>query len=213
MSQPLRIKRFCLGQWATNCYVIAAESGRCWFVDVGFEPDWMIRYVQEHGFEPQQIVLTHAHVDHIAGLAQVRSHWPEIPILIHPAEKEFLIQPHLNLSIALDEQVVAPEATGTLEHGQTLELDGNTFEVRHTPGHSPGGVVLVQSASGVVLAGDTLFSGSIGRSDFPTSDPEALFNSIRTQLYTLPDETAVLPGHGAKTSIGVEKATNPFVQG
>ena len=212
MPNQLHIKTFCLGDWATNCYVVRTDSGQCWLVDVGFGPDSMIQYVKDEGLEPQQVVLTHAHVDHIAGLSEVRSHWPQIPILIHAAEQRFLTEPLLNLSIALDQPIVAPEATGKLDHGQTLDLDGFPFEVRHTPGHSPGGVSLVQHDHQVVIAGDCLFAGSVGRTDFPTSDPATLIDSIRTQLYTLPDETSVLPGHGPATTIGAEKKNNPFVR-
>lgn len=213
MSHQLHIQPFCLGEWATNCYVVSTDTGHCWFVDAGFSPESMIQYVKDQGLEPQQIVLTHAHVDHIAGLSEVRSHWPELPILIHTAEEKFLTEPLLNLSIALDQPVIAPAATGHLEHGQKLTLDGFSFEIRHTPGHSPGGVSLVQHDRGVVLVGDALFAGSIGRTDFPTSKPEVLFESIRSQLYTLPDETTVLSGHGPPTTIGTEKTNNPFVQG
>jgi len=223
MPDSLHIETFCLGDWMTNCYVVhprieAAGSGRadsqpCWIVDAGFDPDPMIDYIQQHRLQPQQVVLTHAHVDHIAGLHRVCERWPGIPILIHTAERDYPADPALNLSIVLADPLVAPPPTGTLEHGQILKLGDAAFEVRHTPGHSPGGVVLYQPESAVALVGDTLFGGSVGRSDFPTSDQEGLFNSIRTQLYTLPDETRVLPGHGPATTIGQERATNPFVQG
>ena len=211
-DDQLHIETFCLGLWETNCYVVRVGAS-CWIVDAGFEPDAMIGYIEQHNLEPERVVLTHAHVDHIAGLAQVRARWPQIPIVIHIAEAPALLDPALNLSIALDEPVVAPAATGMLEHGQVLELEGVGFEVRHTPGHSPGGVSLYQHEAGVGLAGDALFAGSSGRTDFPGCDHEALLISIRTQLYTLPDETRVLSGHGPETTIGAERRSNPFVQG
>lgn len=213
MSPTLHIDCFCLGPWMTNCYVAYTDTGRCWIVDAGFEPQSMIESIRSRGLEPEKIVLTHAHVDHIAGLHELRHHWPDLPILIHEAERDFLTKPAKNLSLVLDQSVVAPRATGAIQHGQVLELDGVGFEVRHTPGHSPGGVALVQPQAGVAIVGDTLFAGSIGRHDFPTSDYEALVQSIRTQLYTLPDTTRVLPGHGQETTIGAEKASNPFVRG
>lgn len=209
----LHIETFCLGDWMTNCYVVHTDSGRCWIVDAGFGPDPLIEYILEHNLEPQQVVLTHAHVDHIAGLEAIRSRWVDLPILIHRAEQDFLSDPALNLSLVLAQPVVAQEATGFLEHGQVLSLDGIEFEVRHTPGHSPGGVTLYHQAGGVALVGDALFAGSIGRTDFPTSDHGALINSIRTQLYTLPNETRVLPGHGPETTIGQERVGNPYVKG
>ena len=212
----LVVQPFCLGEWMTNCYVVHVDggaSGGCWVVDAGYQPGEMIRYVQERGLTPRRVILTHGHLDHIAGLHDLRAVWPEVPILIHPSETRFLVRPVLNLSALLAEPVKAPEATGALEHGDRLTLDGVTFEVRHTPGHSPGGVSLYEPTHGVVIVGDTLFAESVGRSDFPTSDGPALMESIRTQLMTLPDETRVLPGHGPATTIGHERAHNPFVGG
>ena len=215
MATRLFIKGFSLGDWMTNCYVVhrakPAPGAACWIVDAGFSPDPLIEYVKEHKLAPEQVVLTHAHVDHIAGLHAMRGAWPEIPILIHRAEEEFLIEPALNLSIALDEQFIAPPATRLLEHGDIMKLDGVPFHVRLTPGHSPGGISLYQPDDGVVLVGDALFAGSVGRTDFPTSDPAALMAGIRSQLLSLPDPTRVLPGHGPETTIGQERATNPYL--
>ncbi|MFW6060918.1 MAG: MBL fold metallo-hydrolase [Phycisphaeraceae bacterium] len=212
MSASLHIETFTLGDWMTNCYVVRVASGACWIVDAGFDPAPMLRYIDEHGLSPRQVVLTHAHVDHIAGLDAVRKRWPELPILIHEAEREFLTDVALNLSIVLEQPIIAPDATDTLAHGQMLTLDGIAFEVRHTPGHSPGGITLYQREHGVALAGDALFAGSIGRTDFPTSDHAALMRAIREQLLTLPNETRVLPGHGPETTIGRERVGNPFLQ-
>lgn len=222
MSLQLHIEKFCLGEWMTNCYVVhkaLTQPGGgnaptdCWIVDAGFGPDAMIQYIKDNQLTPRQVLLTHAHVDHIAGVGAVREHWPDVPILIHENERRFLTDPMLNLSVALPEPVTAPEATGTLEHGQRLSLDGIEFEVRYTPGHSPGSVSLYQAEAGIILAGDVLFLDSIGRTDFPNCNHEHLLESIRTQFYTLPDETRVLPGHGPETTIGHERANNPFVQG
>jgi len=211
MSDPLHIETFTLGAWQTNCYVV--QSGRvCWILDAGFEPAPMLGYVAEHGLHVEQVVLTHAHVDHIAGLAEVVAAVGEVPILIHEAEKEFLSDASLNLSLHLAQPVVVPDATAFLTHGDSLTLSGQQFEVCHTPGHSPGGVCLYHAESQTALVGDTLFDGSIGRHDFPTSDFDALQRSIREQLYTLPEATRVLPGHMGPTQIGKEKRTNPFVR-
>lgn len=211
---PLHVETFCLGDWQTNCYVLHTQTGRaCWIIDAGYDPDPIARYIRSHHLQPQHVLLTHAHVDHIAGLHELRSHWPELPILVHEAERDFLTDVALNLSIVLPDPVVAPDATGTLRHGQKLALDGYVFEVRHTPGHSPGGISLYQPDSRIVLVGDALFAGSVGRTDFPTSDPDTLAQSIRTQLYSLPDDTTVFPGHGPTTTIGHERRHNPFVTG
>lgn len=215
----LHIERFCLGEWMTNCYVVhfdqAAGDGPkdCWIVDAGFAPEPMIRYIQDNGLSPKAVVLTHGHVDHIAGVNLVREEWPEVPILIHEAEERFLTKPLLNLSVLMTPTVIAPQATGLLRHGQSIELGGVPFEVRHTPGHSPGGVSLYQPDAGVVFVGDALFAQGVGRTDFLTSDSDALLESIRSQLYNLPDDTHVLPGHGPATTIGRERRGNPFVTG
>ena len=215
MMDSLHIESFCLGEWMTNCYVVytGGPGGACWIVDAGFEPGPLLGFIADKGLRPQQVVLTHAHVDHIAGLAQVREAYPGLPILIHEAELAFPGDPVLNLSAALSEPVIAPEPSGTFSHGDTLTLDGIGFQVRHTPGHSPGGVCLYQKDQGVALVGDTLFAGSIGRHDFPTSDGPTLMRSIHEQLMTLPDDTRVLPGHGPETTIAQERRTNPFLRG
>jgi glyoxylase-like metal-dependent hydrolase (beta-lactamase superfamily II) len=212
MSSALNIEGFALGDWMTNCYVVWPEGGRqCWIVDAGFDPQPLIRLIHERDLEPAMLVLTHAHVDHIAGIDVLRSIWPALPIAIHEAEREFLGSPQLNLSIVLEEPIEAPEATMLLVNGQRLGLGGFEFEVRHTPGHSPGGICLYNAQEKVALVGDTLFRDSIGRYDFPTSDGRLLFGSIRQQLLTLPDETRVLPGHGPETTIGRERRSNPFL--
>ena len=212
MSESLRITGFPLGEWMTNCYLVAGPSGRCWLIDAGFNPRPMLDAVQQDGLTPERIILTHAHVDHIGGLAQVQERYPKLPILIHAAEREFPAEPALNLSIALDAPLVAPEPTQTIEHGQTLTLDGHTFEIRHTPGHSPGGITLYCETQGVALVGDALFACGIGRTDFPTSDHATLIDAIQSQLMSLPNATRVLPGHGPETTIGQERTSNPFLQ-
>ena len=208
----LTIQMFCLGDWMTNCYVVHARGASgCWIIDCGFEPQPMLDYIGAHELRPQQVLLTHAHVDHIAGLETLCAAWPNVPILIHAAEQSALTDPMGNLSAALAEPVVAPRATGTIDAADQVELAGTVFEVRHTPGHSPGGITLYSAAEQVAFVGDVLFAGSIGRYDFPGCSLGRLIKSIRRELMTLPDETRVLPGHGPETTIGRERAENPFI--
>jgi len=209
-QRPLSIQTFCLGQWQTNCYVLSVGRS-CWIVDAGFDPEEMLSEIARRGLDLERVVLTHAHLDHIAGLELVRHHYPEVPIHIHADEQDFLTDTRLNLSAAFVDPVVAPEATDLMRHGNILTLGGFNFEVRHTPGHSPGGISLVQHQLRLALVGDTLFAGSIGRYDFPTSDGPLLMRSIQNQLLTLPDDTRVLPGHGPETTIGQERANNPYL--
>ncbi len=175
----------------------------------------IIPLIQSYAYltlEPLVIVLTHCHIDHIAGLFQARSAFPEVPIWVHSAEEAWLSDPMLNLSALSGMPVTGPDPSRLLRDNETLDLLDEPWEVRHTPGHSPGSVSLVHHASNQVLAGDALFTGSIGRTDFPGCDFDTLANSIRTRLYDLPDETTVYPGHGPSTTIGREKRTNPFVR-
>lgn len=209
-----RIARFALGPFATNCYVLPASDGSkaCWLIDAGFAPEPMIDYVREHGLTPELIVLTHAHLDHIAGLETLREAFPGVPVLLNYREHAWLDDPELNLSNAFGMPMTFAPADRDIRHGDELTLAGESWTVLHTPGHSPGSVSLHNTESGVCFAGDTLFLNSIGRFDFPTSDGEGLFESIRTHLYAMPDETVTLPGHGPETTIGHEKRTNPFVR-
>lgn len=208
-----RVEGFALGPFQTNCYIVTAPgTDECWIVDASFEPAPMIEHIRRSGLRPSKFILTHAHIDHIAGLDDLRRAFPGIPVLIHPEEAAFLEDPQLNLSGAYG----VPYSTGgpdaTLNEGETLSLGSDSWRVLHTPGHSPGGITLWNEAAAEALVGDTLFAGSIGRSDFPTADEAALHRSIREKLYMLPDETVAHPGHGPSTTIGREKRTNPFVR-
>jgi glyoxylase-like metal-dependent hydrolase (beta-lactamase superfamily II) len=217
MDKPtplIRIDRFELGSFATNCFVIGVEgSTDCWLVDVGEQPGRMLDHIRRHELQPRLIVLTHGHADHIAGLPEALSAFPNTPVLIHQHERNFLTDPALNLSLYFGTPLVCPEATRLLQGNETLELVGVPFHVLHTPGHSPGGITLHQPDHHIALVGDTLFAGSIGRYDFPTSDGPTLFRSIHGQLLRLSDDTCVYPGHGPDTTIGREQQSNPYLAG
>ncbi|MCC6320285.1 MAG: MBL fold metallo-hydrolase [Phycisphaerales bacterium] len=207
------IDRFPLGPFETNCFVLRfSGSTDCWFIDAGEEPGEMIGLVRREGLRPVALVLTHAHCDHIAGAFEVVRAFPKLPLMIHEAEREWLDNPMLNLSVMTGVPVTAPSPERLLRDGDELELAGERWRVLHTPGHSPGGITLWHEPSKTAFVGDALFSGSIGRTDFPGSSFDTLARSIRTKLYTLPDETRVLPGHGPETTIGREKRGNPFVR-
>ena len=215
MIQPmncLRVEVFTLGPFATNCYVVWREgSSACWLIDASFGPQEMIASVHDAGLRPELLILTHAHVDHIAGVEEVRAAWPGLPVVIHEAEEQWLADADLNLSGLFGLPVTARPPDRLLTGGQSLELDGLAFQVLHTPGHSPGGISLYQPAEKIIFAGDTLFLDSIGRSDFPNADGALLLRSIVEQLLTLPDDVRVYPGHGPGTTIGRERCENPFL--
>jgi len=216
MSTPvpqLHLERFTLGPYQTNCYLLyGAGEKDCWIVDASFGPGPIAARIKSLGLTPRAIVLTHAHIDHIAGIADLVREFKSLPVWIHEAEREWLGDSELNLSIFSGVPVTAPGPDRLLKHGETLQLAGRDWQVRHTPGHSPGSISLISQAEHVAIVGDALFAGSVGRTDFPGCSMTQLTKSIRTQLFTLPPDTVFHPGHGESGEIGIEMRTNPYVR-
>jgi glyoxylase-like metal-dependent hydrolase (beta-lactamase superfamily II) len=201
--------------YVENGYTVyLREGGPCWIIDPGLPPQarLIIQLVRDKKLEPATIVLTHAHADHIAGIDEIRGTLGPIPVYLAKEEWDALVNPMANLSglfgPGLRTKVTDPK---DLPHGGTIELDGTTWEIRDVSGHSPGGRALYSGDLGVVFVGDALFAGSVGRVDFPHSSGAQLTRNILANLMTLPDETRVLSGHGPETTIGRERATNPFL--
>jgi len=209
----LNVLGFPLGMFETNAYAVVGPDKQCTIVDPGQTPQPLLAFLEANSLQPDAAVLTHGHCDHIAGLWELRAVWPDLPILIHEAESAYLTDPNHNLSAPFGEPFTGPEPTGTLTPGQTIALGGVDFDILHTPGHSPGGVTLHHAAGELAIVGDTLFAGSIGRSDFPHSDPAALTQSLHNVLMLLPDATRILPGHGPATTLARERQTNPYLLG
>lgn len=210
----IHLETFSPGPYATNCSIVHLDAHPgCWIVDAGFEPRKMIQRVRDLNLTPEALILTHAHVDHIAGVRDVVLAFPKLPVFIHEAERDWLADPELNLSIFSGQPVTAPGPDRLLRDNESLVLGPSRWSVLHTPGHSPGSITLSCPDAKIAIVGDALFAGSIGRTDFPGCSFETLAHSIRTKLYSLPDDTKVFPGHGPTTSIGRERKSNPFVQG
>ena len=208
-----RIEAFALGDLATNAYLLHRGPGHpATVIDPGQRPGPLLSRIATLGLTVERVVLTHAHADHIAGLAELRDLHPGCAIEVHAAEASYLQDPEHNLSAWIGMPLVAPAATGHLTPapGSTTRMAGLDWHVLPTPGHSPGGLSFHQPEFGVAIVGDTLFAGGLGRTDFPHSDPAAFAASVRL-LLTLPDATRVLPGHGPETTIGRERVTNPHL--
>ncbi|MFN2566810.1 MAG: MBL fold metallo-hydrolase, partial [Gemmatimonadaceae bacterium] len=207
----VKISRLTVGPFEENCYLVVDEAAeRAALVDPGDEAGRIIRMVRESGAELEAIWLTHAHIDHIGALAAVKRVW-DVPVFLHSADAPLFAAGERQAAFyGLDfEQPDPPEAAfadGDLAHVGMLQ-----FEVAHTPGHAPGLVVL--HGNGVVLAGDLLFAGSIGRTDLPLSSPAAMEESLARVMRELSDDVVVHPGHGPSTTIGRERVTNPFLNG
>jgi hydroxyacylglutathione hydrolase len=198
-----------------NAYLLSlADSGDCIVVDPGLEPDRIVEELRGAGLTPIAILNTHGHSDHIAGNGVMKEEWPGAPLIIGAGDAWKLTDPVGNLSAGFGIELVSPEADQLVAEGDVLDLAGVRWTVLETPGHSGGHVVFVakELSPMVVLGGDVLFAGSIGRSDFPDGDHQTLLESIRTKLFPLPDDAVVLPGHGPPTTIGRERRTNPFLQ-
>ncbi len=203
-----------LSDWQTNSYIIWPDkSDICWIIDAPFQSESIIDAINERNLTPSHLILTHAHIDHIAGAQLIKNTYPDIEIAIHQLEADHLSDPLLNLSAMMGQPITAPQPTQTLTHDDTLTIADLTFQIRHAPGHSPGSIILYQPENNIAITGDVLFAGSIGRTDFPTSaGHDTLIDSIKTQILTLPDSTKILPGHGPSTTVQTEHASNPFLQ-
>ena len=218
MAERTHVMPFVLGEYETNCFVVTSSRGSgagedCWIVDCGFEPKPMLDWIDEQGLHPVAIHLTHAHPDHIAGVDEALARFGPLPLSIHETEQGYCSDPTLNLSAVLGLPLICTRPDHALRDGDELVLAGDRWRVRHAPGHSPGCVIFVHDSAPVAIVGDTLFAGSIGRIDFPGSDPAAMRRSLTNVLMALPDETTIYPGHGPATTIGAERRTNPFITG
>ncbi|MEU6642910.1 MBL fold metallo-hydrolase [Saccharomonospora sp. NPDC046836] len=210
---------FPAGAFQANCYLLASGAGReCVIVDPGEGATERIdEALREHHLTPAAVLATHGHLDHVASAATVADAHG-IPVWIRLEDRPLLSDPLRGLgpqlAAALGPRTLAePRRVSELGEG-TLELAGLRIIVEHTPGHTPGSVVLLLGSTQggqLALTGDTLFAGSIGRTDLPGGDGAAIMRSLRTTLLPLADDTVVLPGHGPNTTIGREKATNPFL--
>ena len=206
---PQSVLRFTFGPFAENTYVIVGRSGRrAIVVDPGIESEPVLDELRARGLSCELIVNTHGHLDHVACNAFFKRE-TGAPLAIHPADLPMLRLVRAQAALYGLDAEDSPMPEIELTEGRPLAFDGWTFEVLHTPGHTPGGVCLRDG--NLMLVGDTLFRGSVGRTDLPGGDWDTLVASIRQKIFRLPDDVRCLPGHEGETTVGHERRTNPFV--
>jgi hydroxyacylglutathione hydrolase len=202
-----------VGPFQENCYIVGDEAtGEGALIDPGDEAARIALAVEQTNLEIGRIIVTHAHIDHVGAVAALVDEYA-CPVLMH-AEAEPALQqlPTQAMMMGLRFGKV-PAVDGHIRDEEVLEIGGVRLESLYTPGHAPGHLAFYVETEGLVFAGDALFAGSVGRTDLPGGSMEVLMRSIEERLLTLPDETRVLPGHGPETTIGEERARNPFLQG
>lgn len=205
----MNIKRFSLGPLGTNCYILY-KGTEALIVDPGGEADKVISFLQEENLTPLSILLTHAHFDHIGAVEDLRTYY-EIDVYLHENEKDWLANPELNRSLFFTGEAFRGKDPDHYLKPGVFQIGTFHFNIIHTPGHSPGSVSFIFEDEQLIISGDVLFQHGIGRTDLPGGSFSQLEDSLRQELYKLPDDYTVFPGHGEETSIGVEKRTNPFV--
>ena len=199
------------GLVATNCFTIINEDTKeAIMIDASGNPKHLLEDIVIAEAKPVAILLTHAHFDHIDAVDMIRSEFPDIEVIIGKNDEELMGNPNLNLSMAFMGDPVSVKADKTVNDGEVINLIGIRIECIEVPGHTKGGMCYYMPELSALFDGDTLFRGSVGRSDFPTGDSQLLLDSIRGKLFTLPDETKVFPGHDSETTIGWEKENNMF---
>ncbi|HUV66504.1 MAG TPA: MBL fold metallo-hydrolase [Sedimentisphaerales bacterium] len=208
----MKIDRLTLGAYETNCYVLrdGEAANDCLIIDPGLEAEVLVDFLRDHKLNPVAVVLTHGHIDHIAGVVALRDAFPDVKVSIHELDAVMLSEPHANLSVMSGMVFSTHPPDVSLQDGDIVNQAGIELLVLHTPGHTPGGICLCSKVAGIAFVGDTLFAGSVGRADFPGGSMYQLINSVKEKLFTLPGETKVYPGHGPPTTIAHEKNHNPF---
>jgi glyoxylase-like metal-dependent hydrolase (beta-lactamase superfamily II) len=208
----LEIASFTLGPAQTNAYLVAdSETHDAAVIDPSWDGERILSEARSRGWRIAHLWYTHAHFDHIGGAAAIADALNPLPLVaLHPSDHVLWRAGGGGALFGFDIDP-GPEPTIDLTHGQVLRLGSVTFEVRFTPGHTIGHCVFYVAESSVCFCGDLIFAGSVGRTDLPGGDYETLVKSIRENIYTLPDETRLLSGHGPETTVREERRSNPFV--
>jgi len=201
-----------VGPLQCNCSILGDETSReAIVVDPGGDISRIVAILEKHGLTAKQIIITHAHIDHIAGAARLKQ-LTGAPILYNQLDLPLVKMMDIQAGWLGVPTPEVPAPDDTLDDGKLITVTGLTGSILHTPGHTEGSVCLYLPREALLLAGDTLFAGSIGRTDLPGGDQRKILASIRESLLPLPLDTTVIPGHGSRTTIGAERESNPFLQ-
>jgi len=201
-----------VGPLQCNCSILGDETSReAIVVDPGGDISRIVAILEKHGLTAKQILITHAHIDHIAGAARLKQ-LTGAPILYNQLDLPLVKMMDIQAGWLGVPTPEVPAPDDTLDDGKLITVTGLTGSILHTPGHTEGSVCLYLPREALLLAGDTLFAGSIGRTDLPGGDQRKILASIRESLLPLPLDTTVIPGHGSRTTIGAERESNPFLQ-
>ncbi len=209
----VQVQTFVFNPFSENTYLLHDETGEAIIIDPGCydrsEVNELAAYIEEHGLKPVQIVNTHAHIDHVLGVAALKRKYG-IPFALHKLDEPLLKAVKTYASNYGFSAFEEPEIDNFIKEGETVEFGNASLKIIFVPGHAPGHVAFVSDADKFVIGGDVLFRMSIGRTDLPGGDHGTLLKSIREQMFTLPDDYTVYAGHMEPTTIGFEKRNNPF---
>ena len=198
-----------LGDLATNCYTVVNTATReAIIIDPAANAEFLLEMIKNQQYKLIKIFLTHGHFDHILGIEGIKKAYPDVPVVIGKNDEDILATPAAKLSMMFSGNPVALKADETVNDNDVVEILGTKVKCIEVPGHTKGGMCFYFEENKMLFAGDTLFAGSIGRSDFPTGDGEALVRNIKEKLLVLPEDTVVYPGHNNRTTIGREKVDN-----
>ena len=204
------LKRLVVGIYAANCYVLADEKTKeTAVIDPGGDCEDILRLIREENLKPKYIILTHGHLDHIGAVKELKEKTKAM-VLIHELDKDMLVDEKKNLSFFVSANIRAVLPDRLLKDGDILELGELKLEIIHTPGHTEGSICIKVGDS--IFSGDTLFYGSIGRTDLPGGSYNDIINSIKEKILIFKDDTVVYPGHGSSTTVGFERVNNPFLK-